>query len=70
MSLEDPTVDWEPRVVIYDAEGKPMRRQAGFAPPRERRGQYATEGGGRQREKEAATVRRDSMPRKSGKRGC
>lgn len=66
MSMDDPTVEWEPRVVLYGADGKPMRRQAGFAPPRERHGQYVSDGGGGKRVKEAATVRKDAQPKK----GC
>lgn len=32
MSYDDPNVDWEPRVVLFDADGKPFRRALGFAP--------------------------------------
>lgn len=38
--------------------------------PRERKGQYMTTSGASQRRQEAASVRKDTMPMKKGKKGC
>lgn len=38
--------------------------------PRERKGQYVSNSGAGQRKQEAMSVRKDTMPRKGGKKGC
>ena len=47
-----PTIDWEPKPLLYDARGRPLRRALGFTPllrPVERNdcssGEHLTRGG-------------------------